>query len=140
MTACAYENEGRSVEAQATLTTFLEHLAGGADDRGWSLLSESTRRGIGSFEDYLALADAARDAELPIHGMRVVYEDDGFYEFAITTAVPIGASYAELLFEFPVFQSFLACQTAPDEFEMAVIIGLLSEHAGVNANSCPSDG
>jgi hypothetical protein len=97
-TSCVIESEGRSSEARATLTSYLNALAGAADDRGWSLLSESTRDGYGEREAVLELADLAGDALLPIQDVRLIYEDDGFYQFAVTTTDPMDPIYAELLF------------------------------------------
>src|SRR5687768_18617435 len=105
LTACTFETEGRSDEAQATLTRYLEGLAGGADDRGWSVLRESTREDYGTLEDYLELASLGGEGGLPIVGMQVAAEDDGLYKFAVTTTDPIDPAYAEVLFRARVNES-----------------------------------
>jgi hypothetical protein len=99
LASCAMaETEGHADAARATLSRYLAELGGNSDHRGWSVLSESMREQYGSRDDYVERADRAGEAELPVLGFDLVYEDDGFYEFTVTTAEPIDRAYADLLF------------------------------------------
>jgi hypothetical protein len=136
LTSCGLaETEGRSDEARATLDRYLGAVGGAEDDRGWSVLSSSMRDSYGTRDDYLELAGAADDP-LPIAGVRLLYEDDGFYSFSVTTAEPIEPAYAELLFRPRLLDSAVGCQTNPGEFEIAIIIAPFSEFDGVTGVSC----
>src|SRR5687767_8681742 len=92
----ACENEGRSDEARQTVAGFLAALAGGSDDFGWSLLNGDARESLDA-DEYGALALAAVDEELVAASIELLYEDDGFYDFAVTFRKPIPPGYAELL-------------------------------------------
>jgi hypothetical protein len=68
------------------------------------------------------------------------YEDDGFYDFTVTTAGPIDSAHAAILFEMLGSGSSIACSIGPDSFRIAVIVGVLmfTEHAGITGNECPA--
>lgn len=130
------ETEGRSDEARATLVRYLAAVGGAEDDRGWSVLSASMRDSYGTRDDYLELAMVAADAPLLIQDVKLVYEDDGFYSFSVTTTIPPDPAYAELLFRPRLLESAVACPTRPDEFEIAIIIAPFSEFDGVTGVTC----
>jgi hypothetical protein len=134
---CVFENEGRSGEAEKTVRHYLAAVAGADADRGWSVLSAHMRESHSTREAYVDLAEAAGDAPLPINDIRLIYEDDGFYEFAVTTTEPIHSAYAELLFRPRSLESTIGCLTGPGKFTIAVIIGAFSESDGVTGDSCP---
>jgi hypothetical protein len=136
--ATACENEGRSDEARSTVLRYLAALDGAEDDRGWSVLSESMRSLSGSREAYVELASQADDP-LSIESVTLHYEDDGFYDFTVTTAEPIGAAHAAALFDEIGSGSAIACSIGPDSFRIAVIVGVLmfTEHTGITGNECP---
>jgi hypothetical protein len=134
---CVFENEGRSGEAEKTVRDYLAAVAGADADRGWSVLSTHMRESHSTPEAYVDLAEAAGDAPLPINDIRLIYEDDGFYEFAVTTPEPIHPAYTELLFRPASLESTIGCLTGPDAFTIAVIIGAFSEFDGVTGDSCP---
>jgi hypothetical protein len=106
-------------------------------DRGWSVLSAHMRASSVTRGAYIGIGDGAGEAPLAVDDVRLVHEDDGFYEFAVTTAQPIHAAYAELLFRTRWGESTIGCQTAPAEFQISVIIGAFSEFEGVTGNACP---
>ena len=141
LASCAVvETEGRSDEARATLTQFLDDLAGSSDDRGWSRLSESMRQMHGPRADYVGFAEQeAGETALPDLTIRLTYEDDGFYAFELTSPVPIDPAYDEILFRTPPLGSAIACRTDDTTFEMAVIIAPFSEFNGVTGADCPVD-
>lgn len=138
LAGAACENEGRSDEARRTVLRYLAALGGAEDDRGWSVLSESTRSLSGGREAYVELANRA-DSSLPIESVTLHYEDDGFYEFTVTTAGPIDAARAAVLFDELGSGSPIACSTGSDSFHIAVIVGVLifTEHAGITSSGCP---
>jgi hypothetical protein len=131
-----FENEGRADEAEAALGQYLDDLAGESEDRGWSRLSESMRMAHGPREDYVERARQAADADLAILAIRLVYEDDGFYEFAVTITEPIDPAYAELLFRPVRTASAIACRTDQETLGMAVLIAPFSEFNGVTGQGC----
>lgn len=138
-TATGCENEGRSDEARSTVLRYLGALDGAEDDRGWSVLSESMRSLSGSRETYVELARQADDS-LTIDSVTLYYEDDGFYDFTVTTADPMDSAHAAILFDELGSGSSIACSIGPDSFRIAVIVGVLmfTEHAGITGNECPA--
>jgi hypothetical protein len=138
--ASACENEGRSDEARDTAIRYLEALDGATEDRGWSVLSPSMREHSGSAEQYVALAEAI-DAPMAIEDVTLFYEDDGLYDFTVTTAEPIDDAHATALFT-PLGPSSVACQVGERSFRLAVIVGVIffEEHAGITGNECPKGG
>jgi hypothetical protein len=136
--ATACENDGRSDEARSTVLRYLAALDGAEDDRGWSVLSESMRSLSGSREAYVELASQA-DASLSFESVTLYYEDDGFYDFTVTTAEPMDSAHAALLFNKLGSGSPIACSIAPASFRIAVIVDVLmsTEHAGITGNDCP---
>ncbi len=136
--ASGCENEGRSDEARLTALRYLEALDGAAQDRGWSELSATMREHSGPMDDYLALAEAI-EAPMQVEDVTLHYEDDGFYEFTVTTAEPIDGAHAAALFT-PLGTSSVACQLDDRSFRLAVIVGVVffAEQAGVTGNECPA--
>lgn len=62
LTACATtpaSYEQRMQDTYAFIEAWERALEGGAEDRGWSMLSDSGRRGFDDEEQYVALAEAA---------------------------------------------------------------------------------
>lgn len=141
LAATGCENEGRSEEARQTVLRYLRALDGEAQDRGWSSLSASMREHSGSADDYLARAEQA-GTPMTIDEVALVYEDDGFYDFLVTTDAPIDRAHADVLFDRLGTGSPIACQLGDSSFRIAVIVGVLAfqEHAGVTGNDCPADG
>lgn len=88
--SCAFENEGRSDEAEETVRRYLAAVAGADEVRGWSMLSASMQESTVTRESYIEV---------------------GFYQFAVTTAAPIRAAYAELLFRTRWAESTIGCPT-----------------------------
>ncbi len=141
LAASACENEGRSDEARGTALRYLEALDGAAQDRGWSVLSPSMREHSASAEEeYVGLAEAI-DTPMAIEDITLFYEDDGFYDFTVTTAEPIDDAHATALFN-PLGTSSVGCQVDERSFRLAVIVGVVffEEHAGVTGNECPKSG
>ena len=130
------ETEGRADEAEMTVRQYLADLAGAAQDRGWSRLSESMRQGIGSREVYVERLPPAGEEDLSVIGVTVAYEDDGFYQFEVSTAQPISEPYADALFRPAGNLASIACQIGDDTLLIVVIIAPFSEFAGVSGNEC----
>ena len=76
---------------------------------------------------------------MPIEDLTLHYEDDGLYDFTVTTVEPIDAAHAAVLFT-PLGTSSVACQLDERTFRLAVIVGVVffEEHAGVTGNECPT--
>ena len=130
------ETEGRADEAEVTVRQYFADLAGAADDRGWSRLSESMREGVGSRDLYVERLPPAGEEELSVANVTVAYEDDGFYQFEVSTAQPIAEPYADLLFRPAGNLAPIACQTGEDTLLIVVIIAPFSEYNGVSSNEC----
>lgn len=136
LSSCAiFENEGRADEARATVVRYLDALGGAEPDRGWSILSASMRDGYP--EDlYLRVASTAHGPPR-IDDIELTYEDDGFYAFTVSYGGDLDHAFAQVLFTSSGAElSPIACPNGPDQFEMAVIIGV-GEFAGITENSCP---
>jgi hypothetical protein len=135
LAACApFENEGRSGEAEATLSRYLANLAGSSDDRGWSQLTPPMRDAHGPREEYVARVQLAGDAQLSVESMLLVREDDGLYEFAVTVSEPTDPF--SVLFHEPPNWSAIACPIDHRRLQMFVIIAPIGGSGGVTGPWC----
>jgi hypothetical protein len=94
------------------------------------------REAHGPRDDYVARAERAADAELPIVDIALVYEDDGYYEFAVRLEAPADPDYADLVFVPRGDVSAIACATDEHTMRMAVIVAPFSEFAKITGRGC----
>jgi hypothetical protein len=129
------ETEGRANEAEVTVRQYFADLSGAADDLGWSRLSESMREGW-SREEYVERLASSGEEDLSLVDVTVAYEDDGFYQFEVSTAQPITEPYADVLFGPAGDFASIACQTGEQRLLIVVIIAPFSEFDGISGNEC----